>query len=67
MLGREKEFCEKVVDDDESDLDDCVPKSKCVLLFDVRKNLLQISGEKSQRVAFFYRFIHLLGSFLSRH
>ena len=41
----EKEFCEQVVDDDESDLDDCIPTSNCILLFDVRRTLLKISAE----------------------
>ena len=58
------ELCEKVVDDDKSDLDDRVPKSICVLLFDVRKNLLQISAEKPQRVAFFIALSVSLALFL---
>ena len=42
----EKEFCKQVADDDETDLDDCIPRSKCILLFDVRRILLKVSAEK---------------------
>ena len=48
MLQTGKRNFTKVVDDDESDLDDCIPMSKCVLLFDVRRILLKMSSEKWQ-------------------
>ena len=46
MLQTGKRNFAKVADDDESDLDDCIPVSKCILLFDVRRILLNMSSEK---------------------
>ena len=46
MLQTGKRNFTKVVDDDGSDLDDCIPMSKCILLFDVRRTLLKMSSEK---------------------
>ena len=46
MLQTGKRNFTKVVDDDESDLDDCIPMSKCILLFDIRRILLKMSLEK---------------------